>query len=109
MGDSEDLTNLSLLQSRVRQSHNLALLLTKNVLSRPWVLVEIVTAFGAGVHVVPVLLLRGFDQFLFPNDEFYASLRDGSLLGESGCELLKDCGIDIADVEQAMRSTFKRI
>merc|ERR1712012_549996 len=48
--DSEDLYDLEDLQARVRQSHNLVLLLTHRVLSRPWVLVELVTAVSSSVR-----------------------------------------------------------
>merc|ERR1719157_311183 len=42
--DSEDLTDLVLLMEAVQKSHNLVLILTKGVLTRPWCLVEIVVA-----------------------------------------------------------------
>merc|ERR1740116_153343 len=52
--DCEDLKDLADLQEHVRRSHNLLLLLTSEVLTRPWVLIEIVTAMKGGVRVVPV-------------------------------------------------------
>merc|ERR1712154_593377 len=70
--DSEDLYDLDDLQSRVRKSHNLVLLLTKDVLLRPWVLVEIVTAVEAKVRVLLVEVnKRTAERFGFPDDSFY--------------------------------------
>ena len=48
--DSEDLVDLLTLKEHVQNSHNLMLLLTNNVLLRPWCLVEIVTALGNDVQ-----------------------------------------------------------
>merc|ERR1719193_1267396 len=72
--DSEDLLTLEHLQEQVRGSQNLALLLTSRVLSRPWVLVEIVTAIRHGVQVVPVELHKTGNTFQFPDEAFFASI-----------------------------------
>eukprot|EP00959_Pyramimonas_sp_CCMP1952_P306308 6410708-Pyramimonas_sp.AAC.1 len=45
--DSNDLQETYHIPSIIRSSHNVVLLLTDNVLTRPWVLIEIVTALRA--------------------------------------------------------------
>jgi len=108
--DSEDLTNLAYLRDRVRNTHNLVLLLTRNVFSRPWVLIEIVTAIEAGVRVIPVQLLKGsVNDFEFPDAAFFESLKDGSLLQKSGCEVLQDVGISLDQVVSAIQELLNRI
>jgi len=107
--DTEDLTDLQVLQQHVRMSHNIALLLTKDVLTRPWVIVEIVTAVQEGVRVIPVKLEKGNREFEFPNQDFYNSVLNGTFLPEGGMALLNECGIEPEEVEQALRTVFKRI
>jgi len=107
--DSEDLYDLEDLQQHVRGSNNLVVMLTKNVLTRPWVLVEIVTAVQAGVRLVPVQLVKPGESFVFPQDTFYTDLLQGRFLDESGHELLKQHSIKLQDVESALRELFKKI
>merc|ERR1712046_379437 len=76
--DSEDLRNVDELKTEVHNSHNLVLLLTHSILSRPWCLVEIVTAVRDRVAVVPVLVTKpGLPNFKFPDDDFYKQMLDG--------------------------------
>eukprot|EP00959_Pyramimonas_sp_CCMP1952_P106568 2228154-Pyramimonas_sp.AAC.1 len=93
--DSEDLSDLSDLKGHVRNTMNLVLLLTEEVLKRPWVLVEIVTAYQKGVHIVPVEIYKRDDKtpFKYPDDAFYKKLSNGELLTESENDLLRDEGI----------------
>jgi len=109
--DTEDLTDLQVLQKHVRMSHNLALLLTRDVLTRPWVIIEIVTAVQSGVRVIPVMLEKGHNnkEFEFPTQDYYTTVLNGTFLSESGIELLRECAIDVEDVESALRTVFKRI
>ena len=51
--DSDDLKDLSQLTKHVRDSEVLVLVQTKSVLTRPWVLIELVTAVRAGIYTVP--------------------------------------------------------
>jgi hypothetical protein len=69
--DSSNLIDLRGLRDKVICSHNLVLLLTSQVLFRPWCLVEIVTAIQNNVNIVPVEILRPGSRFSYPNDEFY--------------------------------------
>merc|ERR1712139_61144 len=88
---------------------NLMLLLSKNVLTRPWVLVEIVTAVEAQVPVVPVLLLKGFDQFRFPDDDYFDGLLTGKTLSNSTMQFIEECGIDVHTLKGALQHVFKSI
>ena len=54
--DSDDLKDLSQLTKHVRDSEVLVLVQTKSVLTRPWVLIELVTAVRAGIPIVGVSL-----------------------------------------------------
>ncbi|CAK0862463.1 unnamed protein product [Prorocentrum cordatum] len=109
--DSEDLSDLSDLKGHVRNTMNLVLLLTEEVLKRPWVLVEIVTAYQKGVHIVPVEIYKRDDKtpFKYPDDAFYKKLSNGELLTESENDLLRDESISVDDLEKALRHVFKKI
>jgi hypothetical protein len=107
--DSEDLANLDDLLGKVRSSRNLAILLTEKVLTRPWVLMEIVTAVRHGVEVLPVLLLRPGNVFRYPDEMFYRSLQAGTLLPKDTVTQLQEQGIDFEVLEHCLRTAFKRI
>jgi len=107
--DSEDLTDLTILQERVFHSHNLVLLLTKEVLQRPWVLVEIVTAVRWNIPVLLVTVEKDHNRFTFPDDRFYEKLLEGNLLSSQDMAVLDDCDITLPDAEQAIRGVLKRI
>lgn len=107
--DSEDLYDLADLQERVRNSHNVVLLLSQNVLTRPWVLIELVTAMESGVRVLPVEVMKPGTTFTFPDEAFYQSLHRGEILDEKGQALLKENGLDLSHVETALRQVFKKI
>lgn len=106
--DSEDLSDLAELTSRVCSSHNLVLLLTKNVLKRPWVLVEIVTAVRNRVNIIPVTVVKTEAEFVYPNEKFYSEFQ-GKFLGKSQVSFLNEQGIQLEEVEQAIRQVFQRI
>lgn len=108
--DSEDLSDLADLRDHVRNTRNLVLLLTEEVLRRPWVLVEIATAYHSGVHIVPVeIYKRDNKSFTYPGEEFYKQLREGDLLTEKEADLIKDEGITFDELEKAIRHVFKKI
>jgi len=107
--DSEDLTTLSELQDAVRKSKNVALLLTANVLTRPWVLVELATAHTEGIPVLPVALAKEGNAFTFPDEDFFQALLDGSILGDVGTKVVLECGFDMETVVQALKQLLKRI
>jgi len=107
--DSEDLSDLEELEEHVRRSHNLVLLLTKDVLSRPWVLVEIVTAIETDVRLVPVEVNKRGAGFTFPDEDYYAKLLAGKVLDTDSQALLRERGIELKDVERGLRDVFNKI
>lgn len=107
--DTEDLRNLDSLLEKVRQSHNLAVLLSKNVLTRPWVLLEIVTAVSSGVRVLPVELLRAGNVFEYPDESFYSRIRDGSFFDDHAKGMFRERSIDWTTLENALREVFQCI
>jgi len=107
--DSEDLCNLEELQDHVRNSHNVVLLLTTGVLTRPWVLVEIATALRAGVPVIPVEVRKAGNEFKYPDEKFYMQLLDGTLLPRSSMQVLRSCDVTLQEVDHGIRKVFNRI
>mmetsp|Transcript_51654 Transcript_51654/g.94558 ORF Transcript_51654/g.94558 Transcript_51654/m.94558 type:complete len:345 (+) Transcript_51654:1-1035(+) len=107
--DSDNLQSLTDLQEKVRTAHNLVLLLTKNVLRRRWVLLEILTAKKEGTRVILVDISKPGCQFAFPNDEFYERLKKGKFLDGPAMDLLGQCDFTLNDVEEALRSIFQLI
>lgn len=107
--DSEDLTTLTDLQDAVRKSKNVAVLLTANVLTRPWVLVELATAHSEDINVLPVELNKKGNGFVFPEEDFFDALVDGSLLGEAGIRIIEDAGFHMHEVVVAVKHVLKRI
>merc|ERR1719356_1097197 len=111
--DSSDLTDLKLLESEVRHSHNIVLLLTPNVLTRPWCLVEIITALRNGGEIVPVLIDRPGISFQIPDGKYWTKLcsgdrSQGGLLEADQVKLLKEKGVDLKDLYQ-IRQVFEKI
>eukprot|EP00927_Polykrikos_kofoidii_P061718 TRINITY_DN5655_c0_g1_i2.p1 TRINITY_DN5655_c0_g1~~TRINITY_DN5655_c0_g1_i2.p1 ORF type:complete len:1184 (-),score=202.56 TRINITY_DN5655_c0_g1_i2:24-3482(-) len=107
--DSEDLSNLETLQEHVKNSHNILLLLTTGVLTRPWVLVEIATATRNGVPVLPLEIRKPSNDFRFPDEKFYLDLVDGNLLPKSSMQVLNACKITLWEVETSIKKVFNRI
>lgn len=107
--DSEDLTDLAQLKEHVTGSGSLILLLTPSVLSRPWVLIEIVTAIRNGVSVVLVEVQRPGSRYEYPDEEFYAGIENGKLIDQQGVDLLAREGIYLADVVSSLKTIFHKI
>jgi hypothetical protein len=107
--DTEDLRDLNDLETFVQRSHNLILLLTKNVLTRPWCLLEILFARKHSTTVVPVEIQRRDASFDYPDEAFFASLKDGTLLDFEAEAMLRKEGFSLEDVEKSLRQVFKKI
>lgn len=107
--DSENLLDLAQLKTHVERSHSVALLLTKGVLSRPWCLVEIVTAVRKRIPVLPVRIERIGTEFSFPDDAFYKALSEGKVLEPKDLELLAASGIDLPELEASIKHVFEHI
>eukprot|EP00930_Biecheleria_cincta_P019351 TRINITY_DN14790_c0_g1_i2.p1 TRINITY_DN14790_c0_g1~~TRINITY_DN14790_c0_g1_i2.p1 ORF type:complete len:347 (-),score=52.20 TRINITY_DN14790_c0_g1_i2:112-1056(-) len=107
--DSENLQDLAKLQDHVLRTHNLVLLLTPSVLSRPWCLIEIVTACRLGICVVPVEIKRPGLEFIYPDESFYRDFRNGHFLSESAQYLLDSESISLEQAAEAIKQVFSRI
>lgn len=109
--DSENLYNLEDLLEKVRLSHNVLLLLTKNILLRPWVLLELVTAWRSGISVQLVYVQKGREdpKFTFPDEAFYERVRNNQHLDAASQEMLSTAGITPKELEEALRYVFKNI
>jgi len=105
--DSDNLVSLEDLQRRVQNTHNLVVLLTKGVLKRPWVLVEILTAKKEGVRILLVNVSKPGGNFEFPDEDFFTTL--GETLDNDAIELVKRCGFNMAELEEALRAMFQQI
>jgi len=107
--DSENLNDLSDLKRHVVRSHNLVFMLTKNVLTRPWCLLELVTALKSGTSILLVRVDEPDRAFVFPDEAFYAALRRGEILDSSCANFLRSEGVELADLENVFRQVFCRI
>lgn len=107
--DSDNLNNLEDLQKHVKAAHNLVVLLTKGVLSRPWVLVEIVTAMREGVRVLLVKVTKAGCEFEFPDDNFYTGLQNGTFLNEEDQDVIRRCEITLTEIIRALKDMFQKI
>lgn len=107
--DTEDLTDLASLREHVRKSHNLIVLLTNGVLSRPWVLLEICTALESGVTVLPVEIQRHDVKFQYPDEEYFQAVASGRVLDEGAKKLLTSNEVNLEQLANALRQVFKKI
>lgn len=107
--DSEDLQDLAELQSHVQSSHNLVLLLTPGVLTRPWVLVEVVTAMRCGARVVPVEIQLKGRTFVYPDKAYFERLRKGETLQRDAMRLLRSQNISLQELTWCLQQVFSRI
>jgi len=107
--DSEDLQDLASLKRQVLNSHNVALFLTEDVLTRPWCLLEVVIANQFNVSIIPVEVIKPGSKFAFPDQKWYDRLSSGRVLTRADMEVLSSYGVGLPDVEQALREAFKKI
>ncbi|CAK0899585.1 unnamed protein product [Prorocentrum cordatum] len=106
--DSNDLQETYHIPSIIRSSHNVVLLLTDNVLTRPWVLIEIVTALRASVPIHLVTIQRPGVGFQFPSADSIERLAAGAGLSSSAQALLRAEGITAEDLK-LLGNAFHRI
>merc|ERR1719476_641495 len=88
---------------------NVVLLLTNGVLSRPWVLVELVTAIQNEIPLSLVRVAKPGMDFVFPSETFYADLLAGRTLDGEAKQVLANCDIDLATIERTLREIFNNI
>ena len=109
--DSDDLRDLSALTQHVRDSDVLVLVQSQSVLTRPYCLLEILTAMDAGVPIVGVSLCKHAFPYCF---EKAAALLDSldTWLGEvspGADEFLIEHGIDLEDAAFKCSSRIPKI
>eukprot|EP00427_Karlodinium_veneficum_P053617 CAMPEP_0169403048 /NCGR_PEP_ID=MMETSP1017-20121227/55513_1 /TAXON_ID=342587 /ORGANISM="Karlodinium micrum, Strain CCMP2283" /LENGTH=373 /DNA_ID=CAMNT_0009509167 /DNA_START=51 /DNA_END=1172 /DNA_ORIENTATION=+ len=107
--DSEDLVDLARLQAHVEGSTNIVILLTPGLLSRPWCLLEFVTAVRSGVNIVPVEIQRPGIKYVYPDEEWYTALRNGTVIPHDSIQMLVGMGVTLQDLEKAIRQVFLKI
>eukprot|EP00747_Dinoflagellata_sp_TGD_P224123 gnl/TRDRNA2_/TRDRNA2_96253_c1_seq1.p1 gnl/TRDRNA2_/TRDRNA2_96253_c1~~gnl/TRDRNA2_/TRDRNA2_96253_c1_seq1.p1 ORF type:complete len:555 (+),score=97.75 gnl/TRDRNA2_/TRDRNA2_96253_c1_seq1:107-1666(+) len=107
--DSEDLFDINYLTEQVHNSYNVLLLLTPEVLTRPWCLVELVEARRANANILPIQILKKGTEFQFPDETFYQRLRDGSLMSAADTAILQNVNISVEEIETTLRDVFSRI
>eukprot|EP00427_Karlodinium_veneficum_P067068 CAMPEP_0169317752 /NCGR_PEP_ID=MMETSP1017-20121227/6888_1 /TAXON_ID=342587 /ORGANISM="Karlodinium micrum, Strain CCMP2283" /LENGTH=471 /DNA_ID=CAMNT_0009411917 /DNA_START=1 /DNA_END=1413 /DNA_ORIENTATION=- len=107
--DSEDLSDLEQLKEHVKQSHNIVLLLTREVLLRPWCLVEIVTAVQHRIPVKLVTVQKKGNEFVFPDNDWYKKLLEGKVLTNEATAVLSEAQVALVDIETCIREIFKTI
>merc|ERR1719491_1456259 len=101
--DSEDLVDLARLRKHVQKSDVLMVLLTPGLLSRPWCLIEIVTAVEHHVNIVPVEVQRPGSRYQYPDEEFYSKFLAGKSLSPEAMALLQSEGFTLKVLEQSIR------
>ena len=106
--DSDDLSDLSRLQDHVRESGCVLLLQTRDVLTRPWCIVELLTAIDSGVPIVGVSIISGQAQYDFARAGEYMSHLD-TLLEEEKRAQLGALGVDMVDAAFKLANTLPNI
>jgi len=103
--DSDNLQNLGELVALVKQSDTLVLLLTENVLTRPWCLVELYTALKHAVPVVTVeITKRGYGYDFGQAGPYLAGLPGTLEAANPGAtEVIRGAGIDLGDLSDTLR------
>jgi hypothetical protein len=107
--DSDDLKNLDELEEHVRMSEVLVLLQTEKVLTRPWCVLELVTALDAGVPIVGLTLVgKGYD---FAEAEHYLANIDTMLdkITPGGSQLLESKGVDMKEAAHKLSNAIPKI
>lgn len=107
--DSEDLVDLARLQAHVEGSTNLLILLTPGLLSRPWCLLEFVTAVRSGVNIVPIEIQRPGIKYFYPDEDWYTNLRNGDVISKDSTTMLLGMGVTLEEIGQAIRQVFLKI
>lgn len=107
--DSENLSDLRHLKEHVRRSRVMILLLTEQVLARPWCLVEIATAYKNGIPILPVEIQKDGAKFQYPDESFHEALIAGHSLSALTKNLLQQEGVELPELSAAIRCTFDTI
>ena len=106
--DSDDLRDLSRLRDHVRESSCLLFLQTRAVLTRPWCLVELLTAIDSKVPIIGVKILSGAHQYDFDAARNFMTHLE-TQLETPAREQLVAFGIDLIDAAFKLSNTLPHI
>ena len=106
--DSDDLHDLSRLQDHVRESRVLLLLQTKSVLTRPWCVLELLTALENNIPIVGVSITSGAAAYNFAEAHELMTHLD-TLLEPDKREAIEALGVDLADAAWRLSSSLPKI
>jgi hypothetical protein len=110
--DSDNLHDLRSLQQHVRDSDVLLLLQTKGVLTRPWCLVELLTALAADVPIVNVVISTGAFAYNFAEAEQFLIELEGKLeeANPSASALVTETmGVSMEDAAYELSTTIPQL
>lgn len=107
--DSECLDDLADLKQHIVNSTVVIILLTPGLFSRPWCLIELVTAIQYKVPVLPVEIQRPGVKYEYPDDEFYLKFSNGEFLSSDDIALLEKEGVELDAAEMSIRRVFQLI
>jgi len=106
--DADSLFDLTSLVSHIERSTNLIVLLTNDLLKRPWVIVELVHAVRNGVSLLPVPITKDFDFRPFIANG--SGRKDiASHFDSKAQELFKREGIRMPEIRRALKQMFNVI
>ena len=106
--DSDDLLDLTQLKEHVRQSTCILLIQTRSVLTRPWCIVELITAIEAGVPIIGVSITSGTAPYDHGVAAEFMTFMDSRLDADTQ-EKLVALGIDPSDAAFVLSSTLPNI
>lgn len=106
--DSDDLKNLTKLKDHVRSSDCVLLLQTKSVLTRPWCIVELLTAIDSGVPIVGVSITSGTAPYEFAAALDFMTHFD-TLLDADKRSQLAALDVDLADAAFKLSCTLPHV
>ena len=104
--DSDDLMDLRQLQLQVTQSDVLVLFQTRNLLTRPWCLVEIFTALKNEVPIVAVCVAGAFPYDFADAQKFLDNFEVELEARNPGAgEVVRQCGIELGEMAELLRES----
>ena len=103
--DSDDLLDLSKLRDHVRESKCVLMLQTRSVLSRPWCLVELLTAVDSGVPIIGVSITSGTTPYDYDVAAGFLAHLD-TTLGADAKTKVSALGIDLTDAAFKLSNTL---
>ena len=106
--DSDDLRDLGSLVNHVKDSDVLVLLQTKSILTRPWCLIEMITAMDAGVPIVGVCLTKHAFPYDFEEAAHFMTFLD-TLLDPSSAQLLSEHRINLVDAAFKLSTRIPKV